>query len=274
MLKWYIIIPLILLIIFIYMIIQAAIYKTRYYNLGFGAGLKFLHLTDIHINLLLVSSARLRKTIEKANPDFILISGDLIETPKNLEKFVKWFKGLNVTAPVFAVFGNHEHRCFKQNPSFKRMFVRVMEKLNIRLLTNEVVFLNGKNKTSSGETKKIALLGIDDFKTGKPVNDDIFTGLREKCDNIIAFSHNPDVSLYIPENSVDLLLTGHFHGGQIWMPFNLEYLLLRKDKLSRMGHKKGFVTIRENLMYISSGLGTVVVPFRFFSVPEVTVIDI
>jgi len=274
MLRWYVITPLILLILVVYMIIQAAVYKTRYYSLDYGAGVRLLHLTDIHINLLLISSARLRKTIKKSNPDYILISGDLIETPKNLEKFIKWFKGLDTKVPVFLVYGNHEHKCFRRNPSFKDEFDKTMKELNIQLLINKQVSLNAEKDASSGNAKKVALLGIDDIKAGKSADNDIFAGLRDKYDIIIAISHNPDVSLYIPENSVDLLVTGHFHGGQIWMPFKLEYLLLRKDKLSRMGHIKGFVTIRGNLMYISRGLGTVLFPLRFFSVPEVTVFDI
>jgi len=271
MCKWYVAVPVCLLIIFVYMLVQASIYRTRHYNLNLGAGLRFLHLTDIHINLLLVPSFCLKKTILKSNPDYILISGDLIEKPDNLSKFVIWYKKLGIEVPVYAVYGNHEHRCFRQTPSFRDKFDDTMEKLNIRLMINEVVFLHGK---TSGKPKRIALIGIDDIKTGKPVNNELFSGLRDICDKVIAFSHNPDVSLHIPENSVDLLLTGHFHGGQIWMPFKLEYLLLRKDKLSKMGYIKDFVKIRGNLVYISRGLGTVLVPFRFFSVPEVTVIDI
>lgn len=271
MLKWYILTPLFLLTVIIYMLVQASVYKTRYYNLNFGTGLRLLHLTDIHINLLLVSSSRLRKTIRKANPDFILISGDLIEKPENLNKFTKWYKNLDIGVPVFAVYGNHEHRCFRQNPSFKDNFDMTMKQLNIQLLVNDVVFFCGKN---SGKDKKVALVGIDDVKTGKPVSNDIFNRVKGNSNIVIAFSHNPDVSLNIPEKSVDLLLLGHFHGGQIWMPFKIEYLLLRRDKLSRMGYIKGFAKVRDNLIYISRGLGTVLIPFRFFSVPEVTVIDI
>lgn len=271
MFEWYVAVPLFLLIIFIYMLIQASVYKTNYYRLDFGTGLRFLHMSDIHINLLLVPSFRLRKTIMKANPDYILISGDLIEKPANMDKFIKWYKGLGIKTPVFAVYGNHEHRCFKRYPSFRNEFDNKMKELNIRMLKNEVTYIEGKK---AGKSKKIALVGIDDIKTGEPVDNCIFTGLRSKCDKIIALSHNPDVSLHIPENSVDLLLTGHFHGGQIWLPFRIEYLLLRRDKLSKMGYVKGFSTIRNNLIYISRGLGTVLFPFRLFSVPEVTVIDI
>ena len=68
MLKWYIIVPFSLLMLFIYMFVQAAIYKTRFYNLNYGIGLRILHLTDIHINLLLISSARLKEPYQNQTP--------------------------------------------------------------------------------------------------------------------------------------------------------------------------------------------------------------
>ncbi len=272
--KLFIIVPALLLLLIIYMFIQAAAYKVRYHNLEYGAGLRILHITDIHIDLLNISSARMKRTIISANPDFILIGGDLLDKPKDLERFAKWFSEMDIKVPVFAVFGNHEHTAFKRYPQLKKHFTDTMKELDIRFLTNEVVFLQGKQENDTDEPKKVALIGLDDIKTGVPVDNNIFDGLKDKCDCIISFSHNPDISLHISEDSVDLLLLGHFHGGQIWMPFKLEYLLLRKDKLCQMGHISGFSTIRKNLIYISRGLGTVIVPFRFLSIPEVTVIDI
>ena len=68
MLKWYITVPLSLLLICIYMLVQASVYATRHYNMNFGAGLRFLHLSDIHINLLVISSARIKELYEKQIP--------------------------------------------------------------------------------------------------------------------------------------------------------------------------------------------------------------
>jgi hypothetical protein len=273
--KWYTVIAGLLLLALIYMYVQALIYKTRYYSLPTGTGLRFLHMTDIHIGLLHISARRIQKTIQNAKPDYILISGDLLETPRDLKKLVRWFDALHLQMPVFCTLGNHDHSCMKHNPSFRREFISAMEKLNIRVLTNEVVRLKGKKEqTADGVDNIVMLAGLDDIKTGVPVDNRLFHGLRDQSCCILALSHNPDIVLHIPEGSVDLLITGHFHGGQMWMPFKLEYLLLRKDKVSRMGHIKGFSVIRNNRIYISRGLGTVLFPFRFFSVPEVTIFDI
>lgn len=272
--KWYMIAAGLILLAFIYMFVQALLYKTRYYRLPTHAGLRFLHMTDIHIGLLNISAGRIQKTIQKAHPDYILLSGDLVDKPKDLKKLVRWFSAMNLQAPVFCILGNHDHGCIRNSPSFRREFMTAMDKLKIRILTNEVVLLKGKKEqTTDDPGNTVVLAGLDDIKTGVPVKKQLFQGLREQGRCILAFSHNPDVVLHIPEDSVDLLIAGHFHGGQMWMPFKLEYLLLRKDKVSRMGHIKGFAVIRKNRIYISRGLGTVLFPLRFFSVPEVTVFD-
>ncbi|MDD4297566.1 MAG: metallophosphoesterase [Ruminiclostridium sp.] len=328
--KWYIIAPATLLVILIYMFLQALSFKIRFFTLPSKANIRFFHLTDVHIRRLFISAKRIKKAIEKTNPDYILISGDLLEKPEDLNKLEKWLKNINIKIPVYAVLGNHEHKCFREHPSFKNKFSGVMKELNIKVLNNDVVILNKKNglnptdngglnsldnnslKTSdknglnlsynnglksldkngqnlsynnglksSGKNgqkpldknNSVALIGIRDCKAGNLIDNQILLDLRKQYECVIAFSHSPDISLLIPENTVDILIVGHLHGGQIWLPFNLEYLILRKDNLSKMGYYKGFATIRGNRIYISRGLGTVLFPFRFLSIPEVTVFD-
>lgn len=257
------------ILLFAYMFIQALLYRTRHYQLSGVAEFRFLHITDIHIGLLFISSSRIKNTIEKTKPDFILISGDFLDHPRHIKKLEKWLKGIDSGIRTYAVLGNHEHLCFKKDHNFKNEFMQLMKRLNIQILVNETVILNINENSGT-----IALVGLDDCKSGALFNRQIFKGLKDKHEFVLAFSHNPDAALHIPKSSVSLFIAGHFHGGQVWLPFNLEYILLRKEKVSRMGHIKGFTRIKNNSVYISRGLGTILVPFRFFSVPEVTVFDI
>lgn len=275
MIKWYMFVLAASILLVVYMFLQAISFRIRCHTLSETAGIRFLHFTDIHIRRLFISARRIKKAIEKTKPDYILFSGDFLDAPKDLKKLVKWLGDIDIQVPAYAVLGNHEHHCFCAHPSFKNIFLKAMKDLNIRVLNNDVITLHRNNgEKVTDNTGSAALIGIRDYKTGYLINNKIFTGLREQHRYVVAFSHNPDISLHIPENSVDILITGHLHGGQIWLPFNLEYLLLRKDKLSKMGYYKGFATIRKNRVYISRGLGTALFPFRFLSVPEVTVFDV
>ncbi len=90
----------------------------------------------------------------------------------------------------------------------------------------------------------------------------------------VILAHNPDTVFNIPEKAASIMLTGHFHGGQIWMPFRFEFIMLREEKLPRMGITQGLTCFRGLQLYISRGLGCVSIPLRLFSLPELAVIDL
>lgn len=82
-------------------------------------------------------------------------------------------------------------------------------------------------------------------------------------------AHNPDY-LYALQTENALLLAGHFHGGQICLPFAPEFRWLRKERLGKEGIHRGAHQLGNCHLVLSRGLGCVLLPFRFLSPPELS----
>jgi predicted MPP superfamily phosphohydrolase len=261
-------IPLCLLILLFYMLYQATTLKIEHLAVNNGnLNIRIALISDIHSGLLMVDPKHVFNALKEYKPDLLIIAGDMIDKDKDMNIFTKWINQVSPPCPVFAVLGNHDHKCFIKQPKIRDVFFFNLKSLGIEVLINSSV-------TFHKEGKIINIAGIDDLKQGSPNINLALSSLDENADFTVAIAHNPDIVLDIPSGKVDLFLCGHFHGGQIWMPFNIEYKLLRKEKTCREGYRKGLCDINGTLTYISRGIGNVVAPLRLGSLPEIAFIDL
>lgn len=226
---------------------------------------RILLFSDLHAEHFRVSLEKLTKAMVKARPDIILFAGDLAKGSLHLPdalaviQTVKALPGF-ASLPFLAVRGNHD----------SDEATRQLREVGVTVLENSVqpVRLGGLDWL---------FVGLDDMRTGSP---DLAAalakpeGIDSRPERRIIMAHNPDALLNLPARSAALFLGGHFHGGQIWMPFHLEFILLRSEKLPRAGLFKGHFTWNGIPAYISRGLGCVMLPLRLFSRPELTLIEI
>lgn len=227
-------------------------------------GLKIIQLSDIHIKRLSVKVDKVLKVLEREKPDLVLITGDYIEKRKDIPKFLDFLKSFTFLCDIYLCLGNHDFRVFKNDKPGLEKFVNDIENLDTQVLHNRSVCIEKNGK-------KYNIIGIADKRSGyEDVNKSLNTCSKEASLNI-AFSHNPDIIFEIPNGKIDYLLCGHFHGGQIWAPFDLEFRVLRNEKLCKMGIKRGLHKLNGIILYINRGLGNVCFPLRFFSRPEITV---
>lgn len=260
-----------IMLILIYMRIETTFLTKSLVSFSSSAeGLKIVHLSDIHINKFFVPVKKLLEQIDLAEPDIIIMSGDYIETYRDIPKFIEFLEYLTVKYKVFLTFGNHDHKAMRYNTLNKAEFIDKIEYTGAKVLMNA-------NTTISKNGFSYCLIGIDDLKKGMPDFNKAFEGVSTTLESghiNIAISHNPDAVFSLPKNKVDFFFCGHFHGGQIWMPFNLEFRIMRSEKLCKMKCFRGLHKINGINIYINRGLGNVIFPLRFFSKPEIAVIQL
>ncbi len=266
-----------------YMRIEASLLEKSYVNFSSSNnGLRIAHFSDLHVNKLYVSAKRIKASLDKVNPDIIILSGDYIQNQKDIPKFMLLLNEFNNVYPVYLTLGNHDHKAFKHpnnsksNCSKESTCGKISSFIDKIQETGATVLLNSNTSIIKNNTT-YNLIGIDDLKHGKPDVDKAFDGIFPSSINNsvnIVFSHNPDMLFNLPQEKADYFLCGHFHGGQIWMPFGLEFKLMRNEKLCKMGCTRGVHKINGINMYINRGIGNVVFPFRFRSKPEIAVIQL
>lgn len=226
-------------------------------------------ISDLHAEMLWIKPERIVAELERTPPDLLFFTGDLVGSDRHAECAAPFLDRLGEAAramgiPFLAVTGNHD------GPSA----LRLMRAAGIDVLQDEqrrLVLADGAEVLITGladrrpGAKAAALLarpgtaGVTDA-AGAPIH--------------IVLVHNPDAVLDLPEHGADFLLGGHFHGGQIYAPFHLEFRLLRNDRLPLLGHWRGPFRLRGYRGYISRGLGCVWLPLRFLSLPELAILDL
>lgn len=229
---------------------------------------KIIQISDYHNNKNKLLNNKLIKTIKKESPNFIVITGDLIDASKtDINQAINLIKNINYEK-VFYVTGNHE----ASTESYK--------KLKELLEENKVTILDNRIEIIKENSKEINLIGIDDpsFYNRELTNDSDITkkeieSVSYNKDNYsILLSHRPEQLERYAESKINLVLTGHAHGGQIRLPFIGGLVAPNQGlfpKYTNGIHKKDKTT-----MIISRGIGNSILPLRINNRPELVVITL
>lgn len=222
--------------------------------------LKIVVFSDIHLGLFNngVSLNKIVQKINKLNPDMVMIPGDfLYEISK--DKIRNEILVLNqVKAPVFAVTGNHDESA--PGPDYGDVLVQSLENARVNVLNNKI-FYDSK--------KKIKIIGLSDLWASQ-YNLSILNDLDPEDLNIL-IAHNPDIAFKIKPNlNIDLIVSGHTHGGQIRIPFLYKHFIP-----SEYGFDLGFYIDQNTYnVFVTPGTGMVGLPFRFLMPPRIDLLEI
>jgi len=229
-------------------------------------GLRIVQLSDVHHSPFL-DEERINEAVRMANdlrPDLVALTGDYISHSRDyIASCARALGRLRAAHGVFAVLGNHDHW------TDGAMMRDALAYQGIRVLCNE------STRIERGSSH-IRLAGVDDLMVKR---DDLRLALEETSwyETRILLSHNPAIIREAARAGVDLVLSGHTHGGQI----NWRLLTGRKDRkiarwLRRPSRRlmRGHAQLGSTQLYVNRGLGTVIVPLRYGCPPEITLLEI
>ena len=221
---------------------------------------KIIFITDIHHGPFF-SIERVKSLVNRINklePDLILMGGDYVHREaKYIEPIFNEFENFKSKLGIYAVLGNHDH--WESAELTKKLMLRN----NIKICDNNSFWVRQGNDS-------IKIGGVGDLWEDEQIVRNTTNDLKQ-TDFAILISHNPDFIDQIDSNLIDLTLSGHTHGGQVtffgfWAPI----LPIESGNKYRYGLKE----INKMKAYISSGIGTITPPLRFFCRPEIVLINL
>jgi uncharacterized protein len=229
------------------------------------SGLRIALIADIHTGGFFIDDQKLQQIVRltnEQNPDLIVLLGDYMSPnswhSRRVEPEVTAaaMKGLRAPLGVYCVLGNHDW--WYNGGKVRRAF----EANGIPVLDDEITQLKWRGAS-------FWLVGLADFWT-RPQHVDETIAKVPTGASIIAITHNPDVFPRLPQG-VPLLLAAHTHGGQVRFP-----LLGTPIVPSRNGRKytAGHVFENGHHMFVTTGIGTSILPVRFRVPPEIVILTI
>ncbi|MBM7869666.1 putative MPP superfamily phosphohydrolase [Clostridium pascui] len=263
-----------LVIFFIWQNNDIVISTYEYRNLKVPKGFynyKIVQISDLHNKNY---HDKLSKKVKEINPDIIVITGDLIDRRNTrIDIAVEFVQQMVKIAPTYYVSGNHEQLSGEYDELKEKL-----EELNVINIDNSYAVLNQGGNS-------IGLMGIADpaiqQSEGTYLWGDnreyIKNGLEELFKNIdtnfnILLSHRPEQFSIYKEINVNLVFSGHAHGGQIRVPFIGGLVAPNQGLFPK--YTGGVYNDGETSMVVSRGLGNSIFPLRVFNRPELVVVTL
>lgn len=224
-----------------------------------GGRVRLVQISDLHLSSYNGYFAKVASTVARLQPDLIVLTGDYLEEERNIRGVLEFLRQLHARHGIYAVQGNWEYWSRLEGENLRRHFSGV----GVKLLINERADLeiNGR---------PLSILGLD-----YPSSTDHLLQLQQEIDpqrfNLL-LSHVPAFAHEQLDANVNLILSGHTHGGQIRLPYLPPLYLPRYSGRFVAGFYR--VSSHRTPLYVSRGVGTSVLPMRFLCRPELGLFEL
>ena len=221
-------------------------------------GFRIVQLSDIHHSPF-TSRAQIERAVDTANslqPDIVALTGDYISKERQYAAPCAELLGkLRARHGIFAVLGNHDHW------TDAALITDLFRAERMTVLVNQGMRFELKGAA-------FWLAGVDDTMVGLEDLPLALAGSREDELKLL-LAHNPIILRRAARAGVDLVLSGHTHGGQVSLRSERSVAGRPRRRLL-----KGLARQGETQIYVTRGLGTVVLPVRFGCPPEVSLLEL
>ena len=236
--------------------------------------LKIVHITDVHSKLYGENNKKVIDMVNSINPDFVVMTGDIISKyENNIDRFIEMYKEIYTKYIVFYSIGNHERKLGYSNYKY---YINRLTELGVH------VIVNGTEKYYIGDDYIVinALKFRENMQPKKLTNEKrekYIRFMQNKIDNIddkkfnILLSHDPENFEMYKDLGVDMIFSGHDHGGLIRIG---KICLLSPRKRLFPKYAYGKYTLDKTTIITSSGMGPARINIRLFNRPEIVEVNI
>lgn len=233
-------------------------------------GFRIVHISDLHNAEFGEDNFKLISMIKEANPDVIVITGDVVDSRRtDIDISFNFIEEALKIAPCYYVSGNHESRIDEYDILKEKMI-----KAGVEVLENQTSVITRSNSN-------IKIIGINDpsFNSDYLMGDEksvIVSQLKIVSQNeedlTVLLSHRPEFFELYASYKFDLVLSGHAHGGQFVLPFLGGLFAPGQGFFPK--YDAGLFEKNGTNMIVSRGIGNSIIPLRVNNRPEVILIEL
>lgn len=223
-------------------------------------GYRIVQISDLHNAKFGKNNQKLVGRIRECEPDMIVLTGDLVDSNHtNVDRAVQFVDEIVKICPVYYVTGNHEYWLEKSE----------YDELMDGLIGAGVVILDDQVVEISRGDAKFRLVGLDDKSLADGTLEALLSDEKEFT---VVLAHEPQYLVRYADTGVDLVLSGHAHGGQFRLPFVGG--IVAPDQGFLPEYTAGEYYMDGTEMIVSRGLGNSVIPARLFNYPEIVCVEL
>jgi len=222
-------------------------------------GYRIAHLSDFHCrpSITFQDLADLVEQVDSVNANLVAMTGDFTDRtdPQTFARLGEFADGIAAPDGVIAVFGNHDH-------------ITGAAEVERALVSGGVEILEGRGRLASDNNSGVWVCGVGDLDQDIIDLDGALANAPPDC-VVLLLAHHPDTRLVIEGRGVDVIFSGHTHGGQVCLPGGRAVV---SNVLLPMGEITGLQWSNGTAQVMSRGIGWTGLPLRLWCPPEIPVV--